>query len=54
MKLLIACKANANAQNTCNETFLHFTLEEGSIELTELLLAHGANVNAKDNSDRTP
>ncbi|WP_083758788.1 ankyrin repeat domain-containing protein [Candidatus Amoebophilus asiaticus] len=52
IKLLIACKANV--QNTCNGTFLHFTLEEGSIELAELLLDHGANVNAKDNSGRTP
>ncbi len=51
---------NLGAQVDCREvqanawTALHFAADEGHAECAEALLAHGAEVNARDKSGRTP
>jgi cytohesin len=55
-KLLLDYKADVNAKQKDNrgETPLHYAAMRGDKELAELLLARGANVNARDGRGFTP
>ena len=47
---LSARRANVNARDTDGDTPLHFAASHGSDDIAELLLAGGANVNARSKS----
>jgi ankyrin repeat protein len=47
------CPESAASRNKLGETPLHWAALEGHNDLVELLLAHGADVNAKDNGNYT-
>jgi ankyrin repeat protein len=47
-------KAQINLKNENGLTPLHFSADRGYVELTELLLKNGANVNEVDNEFQTP
>ena len=42
-----SCGFNVNAKNERDETALHVAISENALELADLLLTHGADVNAK-------
>jgi len=43
-----------NGRGHYGKTPLHFAVENGRTEVLRLLLDHGADANARDESDRTP
>ena len=53
-QLLLAQKANVNAQDNEGRTPLHLAAQGGHKDVLELLLASKAEVNAKDNKGWTP
>ena len=53
-ELLLASKAEVNAQEDHDETPLHKAASEGYMEMAELLLASKAEVDAKDRNGWTP
>ncbi len=53
-QLLLAQKANVNAQDDNGRTPLHLAAQGGHKDVLELLLASKAEVNAKDNKGWTP
>ena len=54
MKQHIAGGTDVNAKNGERCTPLKFAANEGHKEIAELLIAKGANVNAKDDNGETP
>ncbi len=55
VKLLIDMGSYVNIEDEIRNSLLHFTIEsESSIDLIRLLIANGADVNAKDNDGETP
>lgn len=53
-KILIARKANINAQTSTGRTPLHMACIRGYKNIVELLIAKGADINIKDNFGSTP
>jgi ankyrin repeat protein len=53
-EVLLANKANVNANGDKGLTPLHWATMKGHRDMVELLLAHGANINAKDEDGRSP
>jgi len=43
-----------NRTDILDRTALHYAAQQGAMESTQLLIAHGANLEAKDWKDRTP
>jgi ankyrin repeat protein len=52
-KTLLACGADVSARQTDNFSPLHGAAQNGQLEMVKLLLAHGAELNAKGGG-RTP
>jgi ankyrin repeat protein len=52
--LLLKLRADPNALNDSGMTPLHLAAHQGNFALAELLLAHGARKNVKDEQGRTP
>ena len=50
----MAAVTDVNAKDKYGMTPLHMAAEYGHKEIVELLFTNGANVNAKDEKDRTP
>ena len=54
VELLLANKADVNAQSELGQGALHDAVLGGFTEIAGLLVAHGANVNARDKNGHTP
>ncbi|MCR4623430.1 MAG: ankyrin repeat domain-containing protein [Alphaproteobacteria bacterium] len=54
VKLLLKFDADVKASNDRGITALHLAAQEGYAEIAELLIKHGANVNAESEDGRTP
>jgi ankyrin repeat protein len=52
--MLLAHKAEVNANGQEGQRPLHFAARQGQLPAVEWLLQHGANVNARDNAGKTP
>jgi ankyrin repeat protein len=52
--LLLAKGANPNLRADAGTTVFHEVAGTGQIDLAEILLQYGADVNATDNSGKTP
>ncbi len=53
-KLLVACKADANAKDNRGGTPLRWAVRWNNLPLVELLIANNADVNIRDNDGSTP
>ena len=51
---MISLRADANGKNKFDMTPLHHAAVEGSAEVIEILLSHGADANSPDNAQRLP
>jgi E3 ubiquitin-protein ligase mind-bomb len=51
---LLGRRADADAQDKSYDTPLHSAVNKGHLEVTRVLLAHGANVLAQNKARRTP
>ena len=54
MKLLLGYGADMNARGCRYKTPLHLDSFKGSLDISLLLLEHGANVDARDDEGQTP
>ncbi|MFZ2644579.1 MAG: ankyrin repeat domain-containing protein, partial [Verrucomicrobiia bacterium] len=54
IEMLLACKADVNAQDGQGNTPLHVAAYHSPKTIAELLLAHGARINARGFDDQTP
>ena len=54
VKVLVEAGADVNAVNEADYTALHAATFRGWNEVVEYLVAHGANINARDYRGRTP
>jgi ankyrin repeat protein len=54
VKLLLIKGANPDAQNIYGSTCLHYMVDTGKKQISELLISHGADVNITDKNGRTP
>ena len=54
MAVLLANRANANAENRDLQTPLHLAAERGHKDVVELLLTNKADANLKNNNGQTP
>lgn len=45
---VLSAGADVNLKNDGGRTALHYAASKGRLKITELLLAHGAKINAKD------
>ena len=54
VRLLLEYEADPNIRTRSGSTPLHRASSRGSLEVTRLLLSHGANVDEQDNNSRSP